>query len=76
MSHQQLTPKAPALWVAKEPSLPFVTHCHRNVLDRLGRAFTEAQPLAILIGEGKSGASYLIRNYLAGIEGDVAFIDK
>ncbi len=76
MGHQLLGQEAPVPPAAKKPQAPFITDCHRNVLDRLGRAFTEARPLAILIGEGKSGASYLIRNYLAGIEGDVAFIDK
>ncbi len=74
MSHQQLVVTAPALWVQKEPSLPLLTRGHRNALDHLGRAFTEVQPLTILIGEGKSGASYLIDRFLAGIEDDVAVV--
>jgi len=74
VSLQQLVVTAPALWVQKEPSLPVLTRGHRNALDHLGRAFTEAQPLTILIGEGKSGASYLIDRFLAGIEDDVAVV--
>ena len=72
MSHQQVALAAPALWVENEPSLPFVTGCHRNALDRLGRAFTEARPLVVLIGEGKSGARFLIRRFFAGLEDDVS----
>ena len=67
MSHQQLSPTAPAFLVAKEPSLPFVTHCHRNVLNRLGRAFTECLAPGNTDCEGKTGASYVIRSFLAGI---------
>ena len=72
MSHQQLAPTGPALWVEQEPTSPFIADSHHVPLDQLGRAFAEARPLAILIGEGKSGASYLIRRFLAGIGDDVA----
>jgi len=72
MSHQQLAPTGPALWVEQEPTAPFIADSHHVPLDQLGRAFAEARPLAILIGEGKSGASYLIRRFLAGIGDDVA----
>jgi len=72
MSHQQLAPTGPALWVEKEPTSPFIADSHHVPLDHLGRAFAEGRPLAILIGEGKSGASYLIRRFVAGVEDDVA----
>lgn len=74
LSYQQLAQKAPTLWVQNEPSLPVLTQGCRNALDHLDRAFREAQPLTTLIGEGKSGASYLIDRFLAGIEGDVAVV--
>ena len=74
MSHQQLTQIAPAVPAEAEPVLPFITDCHRNALEHLGRAFAEARPVAILIGEWKSVASYLIRRFLAGIEGDVTVV--
>ena len=74
MSHQLPAEIAPALWVEKEPSLPVLSHAHGVALDSLGRAFTEAQPLAILIGEGKAGASYIIHRFLAGIQGDVVVV--
>ncbi len=74
MSHQQPAPTALGLSVEKEPSLPFITDSHWIALDQLGRAFSESRPLAILIGEGKSGASFLIRRFLADIEGDVTVV--
>ncbi len=74
MSHQQLNQTVPALSTGTEPPLPFITDCHRIALDRLRRAFTEARALAILIGEGKSGASFLIRSFLDGIEDDVTVV--
>ncbi len=40
--------------------------------EELGRAFTNFRPLAILISEGNSAASSVIRNFLDGIGGDVA----
>jgi len=72
MSHQQLNPAVPALLAEREASLPVLTHGHRGALDRLGTAFAEARPVAILVGECKSGASYIIDRFLASIEGDVA----
>ena len=74
MSHQQLTQKVPALSIGTEPPSPFITDCHRIALDHLRRAFTEAQSLAVLIGEGKSGASFVIRSFLDSIEDDVAVV--
>ena len=74
MSHQQLAKAAPALWVEKGSSLPVLTHGHRTALGHLGRAFAEARPVAILIGEWKSVASYIISRFLADIEGDVAVV--
>ncbi len=74
MSHQPPGPTVLGLSVEKEASLPFITDSHCVALDQLGRAFTEARPLAILIGDGKSGASFVIRRFLAGIEGDVTVV--
>lgn len=74
MSHQQSAPTGPAIWAEKEPALPFITQCHRVALDTLGSAFEEACPLTIMTGEGKSGGSFLIRRFLAGIDGDVALV--
>lgn len=74
MSHQQLTQTVRALAIGTEPLSPFITDCHRIALDHLHRAFAEVRPLAILIGEGKSGASFLIRSFLDNIEDDVAVV--
>ena len=72
MSHLQLARTAPAVPAEKEPVSPFIIDCQRNALDHLGRAFREARPLALLIGEGKSGANFFIDDFLDNIEGDVA----
>jgi len=71
MSQQPLAQTAPAVPAEKAPVLPLIADCQRNALDHLGRAFKEARPLALLIGEGKSGASIFIGDFLDGIEGDV-----
>lgn len=74
MSQQQLAPTAPDLWEQKEIGLPVITCSYRSALDQVGRVFTGALPLAILFGEGKTGAGYLIDRFLAGVEGDVAVV--
>jgi type II secretory pathway predicted ATPase ExeA len=74
VKHQQLAQNASNLWVQKETSLPVLSNGHRNALGLLDRAFAGAQPLAILIGEGKSDASYLIGRFLAGIGDDTAVV--
>jgi type II secretory pathway predicted ATPase ExeA len=53
-------------------SLPFITDSHGNALDQLGRVFSEGRPLAIMIGEGKAGASLLISRFLGGLGDDVS----
>lgn len=72
MSHQQPVQEAPAVSAEQEASSPFIIDCHRVAIDRLGRSFEEARPLAILIGEGKSGTSFVIQKFLSGIKGDFA----
>ena len=71
MSHQELTETTPAVPAEAESVLPFTADYHRDALARLRRAFTEARPLAVLIGEGRSAASFVIRSFLDGIGDDV-----
>ena len=71
MSHQQLTQTTPTVPAEAQPVLPFIAKSHRNALERLGRTFTAAQPLAILIGRGRSATSFVTRTFLDNIEGDV-----
>jgi type II secretory pathway predicted ATPase ExeA len=47
-----------------EPGDTFVTEGQRNALERLRLAFDAGAPLATLIGEGKSGASFVISRFL------------
>lgn len=72
MGHQLQGPEAPIPPAAKEPLQPFVTDCHRNAIASLGTAFEKARPLAILIGDGKSAASFVISRFIDGVKGDVA----
>jgi general secretion pathway protein A len=72
MGHQLQGPEAPVPPAAREPLQPFVTDCHRNAIDSLGTAFAKGLPLAILIGEGKSAAAFVISRFIASIKGDVA----
>lgn len=62
--HQPQTQTPPSVPPEANAVLPFVTNCRRNALEQLQRAFTEIRPLVIMIGEGKSAASCVIRNFL------------
>ncbi|MEQ9561108.1 MAG: hypothetical protein RLN69_01210, partial [Woeseiaceae bacterium] len=70
MSPPQLARVATFSPAASEPAEPFMTACHRNALERLRLAFDNRLPLCILIGEGRSGASFVIRRFLDGIQSD------
>ncbi len=74
MSHQQPVPTVVGSTVEQDASLPFITDSHNVALDQLGKAFSIARPLARLIGEGKSGASFLLRRFLADIGEDVTVV--
>jgi type II secretory pathway predicted ATPase ExeA len=67
-----MSPAAPAAKVEKGSSFPYLTHGHSGALDQLGRAFEEARPVAILVGERTSSASYLIDCFVDSICNDVA----
>jgi type II secretory pathway predicted ATPase ExeA len=71
MSHQQPGQDAPGSSSVKKAVPPFITDCHRNAVDSLGGAFAKARPVAILIGDGKSGASFVINRFLDGLGDDV-----
>lgn len=70
MSPPQLARVQSASLEVSEPSTPFITQCHRNALERLRLAFDNGLPLAILIGEGRAGASFIIRRFLDQVECD------
>lgn len=52
--------------------MPFITDSHSNALDQLNRAFAESRALAIMIGEGKAGASLLLNRFLSSLKQDVS----
>lgn len=47
--------------------MPFTTDSHSNALGQLERAYAQARPLAIIIGEGKAGGRLLISRFIAGL---------
>ncbi|MGB5255984.1 MAG: FHA domain-containing protein [Woeseiaceae bacterium] len=55
-------------------SSDFLTQCHRNALDRLRGSFDRRSPLALLLGEGKSTARFVIRKFLSRLDNDVAVV--
>ena len=69
-----MSPAAPAAQVEKGSSFPYLTHGHSGALDQLCRAFEEARPVAILVGERTSSASYLIDCFVDSIGSDVAVV--
>ena len=66
-----MTPTAPAVRVEKASAIPCLTHGHTSALEQLGRAFEEARPVAILVGERTSSASYLLDCFVDTIGSDV-----
>jgi len=74
MSHQQPGPTEAGVSQEQEAQLPFVTDSHDIALEQLGKTFTETRPLAILIGEGKSDTSLLIRRFLDGFDDDFTVV--
>ncbi len=74
MRHQEPIPTGVGGSVKQESSLPFITDSHGIALEQLGKTFSETKPLAILIGEGKSDAGFLIRRFLDGIGDDVTVV--
>jgi type II secretory pathway predicted ATPase ExeA len=66
-----VSPTAPAVRVEKASAFPYLTHGHTSALEQLGRAFEEARPVAILVGERTSSASYLIDCFVDAIDSDV-----
>jgi type II secretory pathway predicted ATPase ExeA len=67
-----MSPAAPAERVEKASAFPCLTHGHTSALEQLGRAFEEARPVAILVGERTSSASYLIDCFVDAIDSDVS----
>ena len=57
--------------VETEDTSRFQTRCYRNAINRLEQSFEARHPLAILIGEGHSAASFVINSFLSGLDEDV-----
>ncbi|MGI9232152.1 MAG: FHA domain-containing protein [Woeseiaceae bacterium] len=74
MSHSQRSTTLPDIDLEQTQSSAFLTQCHRNALDQLGAAFSNNRPVAIVTGEGKSAARFVIRKFLSRLDQDVAAV--
>lgn len=72
MSHEQLSAALTDLEVGQDPASTFLTDRHRAAVAALSRSFSSRRPIAILIGEGRLAAKFVIRGFLSGLPGDVA----
>jgi type II secretory pathway predicted ATPase ExeA len=72
MQDQQDFALLPEIDVEAEPSSAFLTQCYRSALDRLDNTFQQRRPLAIIIGEGRSAASFVIGTFVSALHEDVA----
>jgi len=64
----------PDLDAEQTRSSAFLTQCHRNALDQLKLAYSKKRPLAVMIGEGKATARFVIRKFLTRLDDDVSFV--
>ncbi len=71
-SHTQPGATRAELTADKAVSMPFMTDSHSNALEQLNRAFAESRALAVMIGEGKAGASLLLNRFLGSLKDDVS----
>lgn len=74
MNPQPLTQADSLFSSEKGAANPVQTGSYREANRQLCRHFMEPQSLALLYGNGLSGASYLIDQFLAGIPDDVATV--
>jgi type II secretory pathway predicted ATPase ExeA len=72
MRNPQHTATLPDLQSEQEPSSAFLTQCHRNALDRLGRSFSDRRSLAILAGDSELTSRFVIRKFLSRLDEEVA----
>jgi len=74
MSEQQQTKTVPDENAERTPSSAFFTNCYRNAIDRLSDSFATGRPAAIMIGEGRSASSFVIGNFLSGLDKSVSAV--
>lgn len=74
MVHRQHAVSSSEKWSHTVPALGLVTERHRAALDSLHRAADSAQPLAVLIAEGKFEANHVVSAFLASFGEDATVI--
>lgn len=75
MDQPERSVSLPDLDAEQTCSSAFLTQCHRNALDQLKLAFGQKRPLAIVVGEGRSTARFVIRKFLSRLDHDVASVE-
>ena len=74
MSRQPQLAKQTDLNVTKDAAAEFLEHCYQRPIERLRRSFAGNRPLAILLGEGNSAASFVVARFVADVEEDTSVI--
>lgn len=72
MSHEARRQELAESSAGAHASAAFITDCHRNAVATLDSAFVNGKSLAVLIGEGKCGAAFVIGKFLARLKEEVA----
>lgn len=69
---QQQSSTLPEQPSAQDTSSAFLTQCHRSGIDRLHLSFKQRNPLAILIGDGRSAPRFVLNSFFSMLDEDVA----
>jgi type II secretory pathway predicted ATPase ExeA len=72
MSHQQQGQGAPDSNGSRASHPPVITDRYRSAVKDLGGAYLNRRPLVVVVGDGKSGAAFVVNKFLAGIRGTVS----
>ena len=74
MSQGDFTDTVSDVDAGDRPVTAFLTERHRHAIQQLGSAFERGRPLAVMVGEGAMAAGFVIRNFIATLDDDVAVI--
>lgn len=72
MSQEKLSVAIADVGAEQEPAPTFLTDRHRHAVDQLNSAFAACNPLAVLIGEGRSASGFVVSSFLSTLPADVA----
>jgi type II secretory pathway predicted ATPase ExeA len=74
VNHQSFAGSAAEVRVKSTRLAPFISHCYRPALQRLGQAFVAMRPAAVLVSEGRIAPSLLIDNFVGKLNDEVTVV--